>query len=112
MRLKSEIWVHAFLRRCQVQGLYGAVLHKGAPEAGAVYVIVNHLDGTHHIFGPAPGPAYDEEGERRWIVEQPSPAAQDDIDSLIARRRNSDPDNWVVEIADRTGSAGLVAVRE
>ena len=31
-------------------------IRKGAEEAGAVYVIVNHLDGTCHLFGPAPGP--------------------------------------------------------
>ena len=53
MRLKSGIWVSAFLRRCMVEGLYGAVIRKGAEEAGAVYVIVNHLDGTQHFFGPA-----------------------------------------------------------
>ena len=33
MRLKSEIWVHAFLRRAFAQGLYGAVLRKGAAQA-------------------------------------------------------------------------------
>ncbi len=46
----------AFLRRTMVEGLYGAVLHKGAEEAGAVFVLVNHLDGTCHLFGPAPAP--------------------------------------------------------
>ena len=112
MRLKSEIWVHALLRRCQAQGMYGAVLLKGAAEAGAVYVIVNHLDGTHHFFGPAPGPTYDGEGERRWSEELPYPAAQVDIDRMIARRRKSDPDIWVVEIEDRKGTAGLAAARD
>ena len=65
MRLKSEIWVSAFLRRWQAEGCYGAVIRKGAAEAGAVYVIVNHLDGTLHLFGPAPGPGQDEQGDRR-----------------------------------------------
>jgi hypothetical protein len=112
MRLKSEIWVHAFLRRCQTEGIYGAVVRKGAPEAGAVYVIVNHLDGTHHFFGPAPGPAYDEDGERRWIEEIPFPARAEDITRLLNRRMKSDPDIWVVEAEDRKGTAGLAAARE
>lgn len=112
MRLKSEIWVHAFLRRCQAEGKYGAVLNKGAPEAGAVYLIVNHLDGTQHFFGPAPGPAYDEGGERRWIEELPYPAPQHEIDRVIGRRLKSDPDIWVVEVEDRKGTAGIAGARD
>lgn len=111
-RLKTEIWVHAFLRRCQVEGMYGAVLNKGAAEAGAVYVVVNHLDGTRHFFGPAPGPAYDDDGERRFIEEIPFPASQGDIDKMIARRLKFDADIWVVEVDDRKGTAGIVVAQE
>ncbi len=97
----------AFLRRTMVEGLYGAVLHKGAEEAGAVFVLVNHLDGTCHLFGPAPGPSYDEEGERRWLAELAPPATPEAAAELIARRRKSDPDIWAVEVEDRRGTAGL-----
>jgi hypothetical protein len=110
MRLKSAIWVSAFLRRHQVEGRYGAVIRKGAEEAGAVYVIVNHLDGTMHVFGPAPGPAYDDKGERRFALELGGPVDAASVDSLLARRRAADPDIWVVEIEDRVGNAGLVAI--
>ena len=92
-----------------VEGLYGAVIRKGAEEAGAVYVIVNHLDGTFHLFGPAPGPSHDGEGERRWIEELGFPATMEQIDALLERKRRYDPDIWVVEIEDRKGTAGLVA---
>jgi hypothetical protein len=109
VRLKSAIWVSAFLRRCAVAGIYGAVVGKGAEEAGAVYVIVDHLDGTCHLFGPAPGPAYDDDGERRWIVELAPPAGSKDAAALLARKRRFDPDIWVVEVEDRSGTAGLVA---
>ena len=109
MRLKSEIWVSALLRRCQTQGIYGAVVRKGAPEAGAVYVIVDHRDGTLHLFSPAPGPAYDAAGERRWIEEIAFPASSEAVAKLLARRQAADPDIWIVEIEDRRGTAGLVA---
>ena len=108
MRLKSEIWVSAFLRRCQTQGIYGAVIRKGALEAGAVYVIIDHRDGTLHLFGPAPGSAYDEAGERRWIEEIAFPAPPEAVAKLLARRQSSDPDIWIVEVEDRRGTAGLV----
>lgn len=92
-----------------VDGLYGAVLRKGAEEAGAVYVIVDHLDGTCHFFGPAPGPSHDDEGEHRWALELPPPSAMADINAVLDRKRRYDPDIWIVEVEDRKGTAGLVA---
>lgn len=107
-RLKSEIWVAALLRRCQVEGLYGAVMHKGAAEAGAVYVYINHLDGRYDLLVPPPGPAYDEQGQRRFMLEFENPTDWQTASALIARRRKFDSDLWAVEIEDRTGLAGLV----
>jgi hypothetical protein len=91
-----------------VNGIFGAVVRKGAPEAGAVYVVVSHPDGTCHLFGPAPGPAYDDEGERRWSEELKPPSTSADVDTFLERRRRFDPDVWVVEVEDRSGTAGLV----
>ena len=92
-----------------VEGIYGAVVRKGAEEAGAVYVIVDHLDRTCHLFGPAPGPSHDETGERRWALELPYPATSEDIKEVLARKARFDPDIWIVEVEDRKGTAGLVA---
>lgn len=93
-----------------MDGLYGAVVRKGAEEAGAVHVIVDHLDGTCHLFGPAPGEAYDETGERRWIAEIVPPQTPADAMALLERRMRFDPDLWIVEIEDRKGMAGLTAI--
>ena len=60
MRLKSSIWVAAYIRRCQVEGLFAAVRRHGADEAGAIFVKVNRLDGTADLYGPAPQAAFDE----------------------------------------------------
>ena len=107
MRLKSEIWVHAFLRRCFVHGLYGAVVRKGAAEAGAIYVVINHLDGRVRLLGPPPGSAIDEEGERLWAEVVPPVTQASEVTTFIARTAKFDPDFWVVEIEDRSGTAGL-----
>jgi hypothetical protein len=107
VRLKSSIWVSAFLRSAMVNGLFGAVVRKGAEEAGAVYVIVSHMDGTCHLFGPSPGASHDEQGERRWITEIAPPAAMQDAMAILERRIRSDPDIWIVEVEDRNGTAGL-----
>lgn len=107
MRLKSGIWVSALLRRLMAAGQFGAVLHKGAEEAGAVMVVVNHLDGRYDLLLPPPGPAYDDEGERRFTRRQPTGAPWADIAGVIEKARARDPDLWVVEVEDRTGLAGI-----
>ena len=108
VRLKSEIWVHAFLRRAFAQGFYGAVLRKGAVEAGAIYVVINRLDGTVRVLGPPPGSAIDEAGERLWSEVVPPVTSAAEVASFTARLAKFDPDIWVVEVEDRTGTAGLV----
>ncbi|MGZ3310763.1 MAG: DUF1491 family protein, partial [Xanthobacteraceae bacterium] len=34
MRLKSAIWVAAYVRRCHIEGAFAAVRRRGAEEAG------------------------------------------------------------------------------
>jgi len=107
LSLKSEFWVQAFIRQANIDGLFCALLKRGAPEAGAVFVIVNRLDGTCRLLGPAPGPAYGESGERRFINELPDGATYEDCRQLLARRQKFDPDLWIVEVEARDGDAGL-----
>ena len=59
-RLKSSIWVAAYLRRCQTEGVFGAVRRRGAEEAGAVFVKVALLDGNAMLYAPAPQTVYDD----------------------------------------------------
>jgi hypothetical protein len=112
MRLKTEIWVGAYLRRWFAQGGYAAVLRKGAVEAGAVYVVINRLDGTLTVFGPAPGPAYDEAGDRRWALASPQTTDPTTLATLIAKLERIDPDIWVIEVEDRHGTGGLSLARD
>ncbi len=107
MSLKSEFWVQGFIRRANNDGNFCALLQRGAPEAGAVFVLVNHLDGSYRLLGPAPGPAYSDEGDRRFIDELSGPAELEAAQALLARRKKVDPDLWIIEVEDRTGLAGL-----
>lgn len=99
------------MRRCNVEGKYCTVAAKGAAEAGAVFIIVNRLDGRFHLFGPAPGPAFDENGDRRFVEELTFPASEVDVTTLLARRKKFDSDLWIVEVEDRDGTAGLSAAK-
>ena len=106
MRLKSGIWVAAYLRRCQVEGVDAVLRRRGAEEAGAVFVKVALLDGTAEVFGPAPQSAFDEArpADRAFspaLKAQPVPDA--DAEAYLARQIKFDPDIWIVEVEDRAG---------
>ena len=106
MRLKSAIWVAAYVRRCHLEGVFAAVRHRGAEEAGAIFIKLNRLDGTAELFGPAPQSTFDEahptdRAFSRCLREQPAPEAK--VDERIVREIRFDPDAWIIEIEDRTG---------
>ena len=49
MHLRADIFVAAFLRRCGVEGAFAALRRRGSPEAGAIFVKVDRLDGLSLI---------------------------------------------------------------
>jgi hypothetical protein len=106
MRLKTALWVAAYLRRCQVEGLSAVVRRRGAEEAGAVFVRVCRLDGTSDLFGPAPQSAFEaaEAAGRVFVPSLASRSAADaEIEAYLTRQIKFDPDAWIVEVEDRAG---------
>jgi hypothetical protein len=105
MRLKSSIWVAAYLRRCQTEGVFGAVRRRGAEEAGAVFVKVALLDGNAMLYAPAPQTAYDDSRpiERVFAPVSAQPVPEQAVEDRLAREIRFDPDVWIVEIEDRAG---------
>ena len=106
MRLKSAIWVAAYVRRCNVEGIFAAVRRRGAEEAGAIFVKVNRLDGTAELFGPAPQSFFpearpDERLFSRCLPEPP--VAETKVEERLARELRFDPDAWIIEVEDRAG---------
>lgn len=106
MRLKSAIWVAAYVRRCNTEGSFAAVRRRGAEEAGAIFVKISKLDGTAALFGPAPQSAFESARpiEHLFTSLFPQPFAPEaDVEAKIAREQKFDPDLWLVEVEDRAG---------
>ena len=107
MRLKTGIWVAAYIRRCSVEGIFAAVRRRGAEEAGAIFIKINRLDGTGTLYGPAPQSAFDEAQptDRIFvaIVGRDKPAIEADIEARLSKEVRFDPDLWIIEIEDRSG---------
>ncbi len=105
MRLRADIWVAAYLRRCSTEGAYAVLRRRGAAEAGAIFVKVDRLDGQTAVFGPAPQTELAERGVDRvwrrlhdedWI----DPATAEE---KLRREIKFDSDLWIVEVEDRKG---------
>lgn len=104
MRLRSDIWVSAYLRRCEVEGAFATLRRRGAAEAGAIFVVIDRLDGNAAAYGPAPQSLADDSGERRWVRLH----AAEWIEPLAASERlhreiKFDSDLWIIDVDDRQG---------
>jgi hypothetical protein len=104
-RLKSGLWVAAYLRRCQTEGIFGAVRKRGAEEAGAVFVKIGLLDGNAMLYAPAPQTVYDESRptERLFVATSQQPVAETAVEERLVRELRFDPDAWIVETEDKAG---------
>jgi hypothetical protein len=114
MRLKTSIWVSAYLRRCQSAGVFGAISRRGAEEAGAVFIKVALMNGTAQLYVPAPQTVYDDSRpiERLFIPASPQPIAEPDADERLRKELRFDPDAWIVETEDKQGRHFLDLARE
>jgi hypothetical protein len=105
MRLRSDIFVAALIRRAEVAGASAMLRRRGAAEAGAVFVKIDRLDGRAALLAPAPQSEDLPEGVDRlfarlhrdeWITPL---EAEERVKKEIA----FDSDLWLVEIEDREG---------
>ena len=106
MRLKSAIWVAAYIRRCHIEGAFAAVRRRGAEDAGAIFIKLNRLDGTAELFAPAPQTAFDDARPADRAFTRPfgkEPVPEQKVEDRLAREIDFDPDVWIVEVEDRDG---------
>jgi hypothetical protein len=106
MRLKSAIWVAAYVRRCNGAGAFAAVRRRGSEEAGAIFIKLNRLDGTAELFGPAPQAVFEEAHPSDRAFTRclgAGPAPDEAVETRINREIRFDPDAWIIEVEDRAG---------
>jgi hypothetical protein len=106
MRLKSAIWVAAYVRRCNGESAFAVVRRRGAEDAGAIFIKLNRLDGTAELFGPAPQTAFDDARPADRAFSRSfgnDPVAEEKVEEKLAKEIRFDPDIWIVEVEDRTG---------
>ncbi|MCF6315837.1 MAG: DUF1491 family protein [Marinosulfonomonas sp.] len=98
IRLTSEFWVQAYMRRLDLENIPAFVTTKGDLTAGAVLIKVNTLDGNAQAFERS----FDlQTGQRAWIGM--AAGCEAEVDMAIRRQKSFDPDVWVIEVEDNQG---------
>ncbi|MDQ2633061.1 MAG: DUF1491 family protein [Pseudomonadota bacterium] len=113
MRVTTDFWVSALVKRVFGDGGFAAVVKRGSSEAGAVFVTVRDRLGGAQLYGPAPQTSYDtarpdERYFTRYVLEDEAA-----LDARIEKEKRFDPDIWVVEIEPgRTAIEDLISIAE
>ncbi len=108
MRLPTEMWVKAYLRRLSGAGVFAAIVKRGDADHGTVWIKVARPDRTATLYGPAPESLEErrlEDGrDRRFLrMHKSEMIADDEADRQLRQTRDFDSDLWIVEIEDRDG---------
>ncbi len=96
------------MRTVEVGGGFATLRRRGAAEAGAVFVVLDRLDGRCALFAPGPS---DDSLERRFVRAHAAEWADSaEISARLAREVKRDPDIWIVDVERRDGAHGLDVV--
>ena len=94
-RLTSRMTVDALLRRVQAAGGFAMVLAKGDENAGAILLVCAERGATTALLERT----VDLNGSYRWTPCGPQDVESEaERDSYIRRRRDQDPDLWLIEL--------------
>ncbi|MBD8893527.1 DUF1491 family protein [Roseibium litorale] len=112
MRVTSDFFVSAFVRKAFATGGFASVSRKGAAEAGAVFISVDRMDGTLDLYGPAPQAMFMDQPQGRLFEKVLSSVDQEAVTARLAREARMDPDYWLVEVEARDGAVDLPLAEE
>ena len=110
MRVTSDLFVSAILRRVFARGDFAAVERKGSEEGGAVFIRQIFRDGSETLYAPAPPSFFSGEDtggrlfERRLERED-----RQGVGEALERELRFDPDLWIVGL-ETDAIAGLIDI--
>tara|TARA_X000000950_G_scaffold269264_1_gene347677 strand:- start:8814 stop:9134 length:321 start_codon:yes stop_codon:yes gene_type:complete len=98
VRLRSKIWVQAYLKRLELQSIAAYVTAHGDDHSGAILIKVMKMDGSAKLYQKT----FDLQNNRNaWVKILDGLDAK--IDTLLEKQKVNDPDLWVVEIESASG---------
>jgi hypothetical protein len=106
MRLRSDVWVAALIRRINAAGDFAAIERKGAAEAGAIFIKIELRDRSCRLYGPAPSVLLSgaETSDRLFVPVRPDTITDPlQARTYLDKELRFDSDLWVVGIDSDCG---------
>lgn len=102
------MWFAVFMRMETARGAYVSVIKSGAQQAGAMFIVQNHLDGTASLYSPAPQALVENPQNDDRIFECVlSVVEQTEVDAYLEKQKNFDPDLWIIETESGSGDLSI-----
>lgn len=99
-RLRTELWVKAQVRACDVQAVPAYIRRRGDAAAGTVVLLIDSLKNGVLAYSAA----YGADGGRGWLAANAgAPMTDAEAADYVRRQSDIDPDLWVIEIEDPEG---------
>ena len=96
-RLKSSIWIQAQIRICSISNLSAYVMKRGDPDAGAIFLHLNKLNGNNLVYNQIRTIS----GQIAWSQSGSGTALGDkEVHDYLEKQKKYDPDLWILEIED------------
>ena len=96
-RLKSSIWIQAQIRICSISNLSAYVMKRGDPDAGAIFLHLNKLNGNNLVYNQIRTIS----GQIAWSQSGRSTTLDDrEAHDYLEKQKKYDPDLWILEIED------------
>lgn len=94
-RLATSVLVSALVRRAESEGGFAAVLARGDSTSGAILVVLTEKGANPVVYERM----LQSSGDYAWATSGARTSEKaEEVPALIARRRRSDPDLWVLEL--------------
>jgi hypothetical protein len=108
MRIRSDFFVQAYVRRRNSENAFAVVRRRGAAEAGAIFVMIDRRNGQADLYGPAPQSLVDgDPATRRFQKISAEQATPVEAEARLQREMRFDPDVWIIDVEDTAGQPML-----
>ena len=94
-RIKTSLWVEAHIRTCFAANMPAFVVARGDADRGGVLLKIDQFDAGITLYEKT----LDFDGARAWRFLHSSTDSAE-IAQKIAKKRDFDPDLWVLEVED------------
>ena len=97
-RLRSKIWVQAYLKRLELQTIAAYVMAHGDDHSGAILIKISKMDGFAELYQKT----FDLQNNRNvWV--KILVGLEEEIDFFLEKQKANDPDLWIIEVESANG---------